>query len=194
MLKKNHKLILALLYFTSVISQERNINNNDLFTNVKIFFINQSSGFYTNNQVFNFLNDKSNCELISSKGFDEDILFIKIKVRGNFEEIRKQKIKDSLYINNKVPFSCDYIIATNLNEKKFYRLKGFDDNDFLKLFEDSSCKKKNRAFFLNNFYVNELDLECLFDYHFKRKKGETKPICLISCIERDKKFVKINHR
>ena len=188
--KKNYILLLLLLPFIKVFSQT--VANADIVTNVKIFFLNQDTAFYTNNQALHFLNDTNNSELLSSKGFSMEFVFIKIKVRGNFEAIRKEKIDDSLYEQNRVPFSCDYIIACKLNEKKFYRLKGFASNDFLQLFTNL-YRKKDRASFLNQFWIDELDLACLFDNYFiKRKSGDVSS-CLQSCNDRDRKFVQIKN-
>jgi len=190
--KKIYVLLLLLSTFMRMFSQERTIADADIETNVKIFFLNQDISFYTNSQTMRFLNDTTNSEILSSKGFSEEFVFIKIKVRGNFEAIRKEKIVDSLYEQNRVPLSCDYIIACKLNEKVFYRLKGFVSNDFLQLFK-KSYKKKGRASFLNQFWIDELDLACLFDYYFIKRKSGKGLSCLQSCKDRDREFVEIRN-
>jgi len=158
MTKSKYLCILAFLLFpfAKVFSQQQTITNSDIVTNAKIFFLNQDTSFYTYSQTLHFLNDTGNYELLYSKGFGEQLVFIKIKIRGNFEAIRKEKIADSIYEKNRVPFSCDYIIACKLNGKKYYRLKGFTSNDFLQLFT-MSYKKNDRASFLNQFWIDELD-------------------------------------
>lgn len=188
--KSLYILLLLLLPFIKLFSQKQVINNSDIITNVKIFFLNQDTSFYTNSQALNFLNDTNNYEVLSSKGFSDGLVFIKVKIRGNFEAVRREKIADSLYEKNRVPLSCDYIIACKLKEKKFYRLKGFAANDFLKLFA-KSYKKNDKVSFLNQFWVNELDLACLFDNYFLKRKSESTLDCLQSCNDRDRKFVQI---
>ncbi|HMO63585.1 MAG TPA: hypothetical protein PKC30_16955 [Saprospiraceae bacterium] len=190
--KSLYILVFLLLSFVKVFSQEQTITNPDIVTNAKIFFLNQDTSFYTNSQALYFLNDTSNYELLSSKGFGKELVFIKIKIRGNFEAIRKEKIADSLYEKNRVPFSCDYIIACKLKGKKYYRLKGFASNDFLQLFT-VSYKKNDRAFFLNRFWIDELDLACLFDSYFMKRKSTVATSCLQSCSDRDRKFVQIKN-
>jgi len=194
MTKSKYLCILAFLLFpfAKVFSQQQTITNSDIVTNAKIFFLNQDTSFYTYSQTLHFLNDTGNYELLYSKGFGEQLVFIKIKIRGNFEAIRKEKIADSIYEKNRVPFSCDYIIACKLNGKKYYRLKGFTSNDFLQLFT-MSYKKNDRASFLNQFWIDELDLACLFDNFFMRKKSGGTPNCLQSCNDRDRKFVQIKN-
>jgi|688.fasta_scaffold259439_2 hypothetical protein len=185
-------LLLLLLPFVKVFSQRSAVTTSDIVTNAKIFFLNHDTSFYTNSQALNFLNDTSNYEVLSSKGFSEGLVFIKVKVRGNFETVRREKIADSLYKKNRVPFSCDYVIACKLKGKKFYRLKGFSSNDFLQIFA-RSYKKNDRASFLKQFWVNELDLACLFDNYFLKVKSEVIPDCLQSCDDRDRKFVQIKN-
>lgn len=190
--KSLYILLLLLLPYIKVFSQKPAIANSDIVTNIKIFFLNQDTSFYTNSQALNFLNDTSNYEVLSSKGFSNELVFIKVKVKGNFEAVRREKIADSLYEKNKVPFSCNYIIACKLKGKKFYRLKGFSSNDFLQLFA-RPYKKHDRASFLNRFWVDELDLTCLFDNYFLKGKSEAIPDCLQSCKDRDRKFVQIKN-
>jgi hypothetical protein len=190
--KRLFLILLLLLPYVKVFSQRSAVTISDIVTNAKIFFLGQDSSFYTNSQALNFLNDTGNCELLSSKGFTEELVFIKVKVRGNFESVRKGKIADSFYKKNRVPFSCDYVIACKLKEKKFYRMKGFSSNDFLQIFT-RTYKKNDRALFLKQFWVNELDLACLFDNCFLNVKSKVIPDCLQSCNDRDRKFVLINN-
>ncbi len=190
-MKRIFVLLILLLPFIKTFSQEKTIVD-DIAINAKIFFLNQDTSYYTYSQALSFLKDTSNYELLSSKGFNQEFVFIKIMVRGNFESIRKEAIADSMYIQNKVPFSCDYIIACKQDEKLYYRLKGFVSNDFLQFFK-KSYKQKDRAVFLNKFWVKELDLACLFNSHFVNRKLGSASSCMQSCNDRDKKFVQIKN-
>lgn len=180
------------LPLAKVISQDKVVGISDVVTNAKIFFLHQDSSFFSASQALNFLKDTGNYEILSSRGFGEEIVFIKLKIRGNFETIRKERIADSLYVKNRVPFSCDYIIACKVNEKKYYRVKGFASNDFILLFP-ASFRKRDRASFLNQFWVQELDMACLFDALSRRRKASGVPECLQSCSDRDRKFVKLGN-
>ena len=186
------RLILAVVLigsFNQLFSQEQKITSVDIVANAKVFFLNQNTAIYTASQVQNFLANKDNYEVLASKGFPLDIVFIKLKIRGNFEAVRKEKISDSTYVENKVPFSCDYIVACKLDGKKFFRLKGFEINDFNLLINEKYTPKQRLAF-LNKFWVSELDMACLFDSFFGKKKTNNKN-CMQSCIERDRQFIKI---
>src|SRR5690606_23471421 len=106
------KLIITLILISSfdqLFSQEQKITSVDIVVNAKVFFLNQDTTIYTATQVQHFLDDKNNYEILASKGFPIDIVFVKLKIRGNFEAVRKEKINDSTYMENRVPFSCDYI-------------------------------------------------------------------------------------
>jgi hypothetical protein len=135
------------------------------------------------------LKDDRNYEILAAKGFNE-MIFIKLKFRGDFELVRKKKIDDSLYIQNKVPFSCDYIIGYKWNEKRFYRLKGFVLNDFTHIF-NKRYKPKDKSVFLSHFWVNELDFDCLFDFYWGKGKKNNKSPCIQSCSVSDPKFLKV---
>ncbi|HSI91208.1 MAG TPA: hypothetical protein VK927_08835, partial [Adhaeribacter sp.] len=60
-------LLLLLLSFLKGFSQKQEITETDIFTNAKVFFLNQDTSFYTSVQALNFLGDTSNCELLPSK-------------------------------------------------------------------------------------------------------------------------------
>lgn len=162
----------------------------DVVINAKIFFLSQDTSFYTAKQITYVLNDSSNYEIVSSKGFGNEVVFIKLKFRADFELLQNKKIVDSLYIQNKVPFSCDYIIAYKWNDNRFYRLKGFTSNDFVFLF-NKKYKFKDKLLFMNSFWINELDISCLFDNFFGKQRGNNKSACVQSCSLSDPKFLKV---
>jgi hypothetical protein len=189
-MKKQLFILLVLMIISTKISSQRIIDTLDIVTNAKMFFLNQDNCFYTVSQVLYFLNDTSNYAILNSKGFDDELAFIKIKTRGNFEAVRNGIIPDSVYQKNKVPFSCDYILGCKLHDKQFFRLKGFVANDFKLIFK-KKYKQKEKEIFLNMFWINELDLSCLFDSFFLNMKSKQIYPCTQSCSERDKKFVKV---
>ena len=162
----------------------------DVVINAKISFLSQGISFFTAKQINHILNDSSNYDILSNNGFGNEVIFIKLKFRGDFARVRNKKIDDSLYIQNKVPFSCDYIISYKWKENKFYRLKGFIQNDFI-LFFNKKYTAKNRQSFLNQFWIDELDMSCLFDSFFGRQKGNDKMPCIQPCSISDPKFLKV---
>jgi hypothetical protein len=187
------KKLLFLLFMLLSISSFSQVENNIeylIVPNIKTYYLNQTDKLYSKKQIVNFLNDSTNYGLLKSKGFDMNYVFIKIKQRGNFDKVLKRKTSDSLFINNKVPLSCDFIIGLNKATKKFYRLKGFEKNDFDLLFNDCSIESKESL--INLFKVEELDLACLFDYYFLKQK-DCYNKCIRSCRERDNNFIKLRH-
>ena len=64
-----------------------------------------------------------------------------------------------------------YIIGYHIYGKKFYRLKGFLNNDFYYLYKfetriDSGSpinllSKKKKKYFIKNHFIEELDIDCL---------------------------------
>lgn len=162
----------------------------DIVMNAKIFFLSQDTSFFTATQINHVLNDSRNYEILPNKGFYNEIIFIELKFRGDFGSLRNKKITDSAYIQNKVPFSCDYIMAYKWKENRFYRLKGFTSNDFILLFNEK-YRSKDKLTFLNRFWINDLDISCLFDSFFGKQKGNDKLACVQSCSLSDPKFLKV---
>ena len=185
-MKKQFFLSFFLLSLFSF-SQE-NSSDNSIVPTVKIYYLNQTKRVYSKEQIVNFLNDSTNYELLNSKGFDTTYVFIKIKQRGNFHKVLKREPSDSDFINNKVPMSCDFIIAFNKLTKRFYRLKGFEKNDFKLFFND--CNIQSKKSMVNFYEIEELNLTCLFNYYFLNKKN-CYIECIRSCTERDDSILKL---
>ncbi len=186
---KFYKLILCasifvFLYVGNCFSQ--NIDTAQMVTKAKIFFMYENNSYYSNESAVKFLNDK-NFKILEMRGF-ENLIFIKLMLRGNFQDLREKDIPDSSYVKNRVPFSCDYVIAIDLNNNDFFRLKGFERNDFIRLV-GKSYKPKKKDDFIGSHFIEEVDIGCLFEALIVNKKGDYP--CIMSCKERDKKFSKI---
>jgi hypothetical protein len=99
---------------------------------------------------------------IASKGF-YNVDFYKIVFKTEFEG-----------------FQEEYIIGYQKEGKNFFKLKGFLNNDFYYLYKFESRinskspinleSKKNKRLFLENHFIEELDLECLIK-HLKDKEN-----------------------
>jgi hypothetical protein len=81
--------------------------------------------------------------------------------------------------------SDSYIIAINQSTGVSYRLKGFRINDFLAFLADfkedyseQSGKKPNTKTFLNNYQIEDLDFECLYNGLTDSKMDRKKYPCL----------------
>lgn len=186
------KIFFFLFFLSSIFSfSQEDIKEQDLIIpSIKIYYLNQTEKLYSNKQIINFLNDSTNYESLKNRGFGNDYVFVKIKQRGNYDKVLNRKTSDSLYINNKIPLSCDFIIGLNKKTKKFYRLKGFEKNDFRLLFGDSNIESKESL--ISFFDVTELDLICLYDDYFLENKNSYNK-CVRSCKERDDGFIKLRH-
>ncbi len=165
----------------------QSIDTAKIVTNTKIFFMHENNSFYNKESAVDFLNN-NNFKILQAKGF-KDMMFVKLIFRGNFQDLREKEIPDSSYVKNRVPFSCDYIIACDVKKKGFFKVKGFMGNDFSGLI-DRKYKPNEKEDFMSNYAVEELDIECLFEALILGKKKEEYP-CLKSCKVRDKQFSKI---
>jgi len=177
--------IITFLFIGNCFGQS--IDTANIVTNVKIFFMCENNYSYDKESAIKFLSE-NNFEVLETKGF-ENMMFIKLMLRGNFQDLREKEIPDSSYVKNRVPFSCDYIIAFDLKDKEFFRVKGFEGNDFVGLV-GKKYKPKTKESFIRDHSVEELDIECLFEALIIGNKKENYP-CLRSCKERDKRFSKI---
>jgi len=192
-MKKTYFFIIILLsIFVSLKTYSQRKDILDVVANAKIFFFNGDTSFYTAKQINNILNDSSNYEILTSKGFSNELIFINLKFRTSFKSLRKKEINDSLYIKNTVPFSCDYILGYNWSKNKFYRLKGFLSNDFTLIFKKKFATK-DKVFFLNQFWIDQLDMACLFDSFFGKQKGNGSSPCIQACSLGDPKILKVRN-
>lgn len=140
------------------------------------------SGYELNQQnLNNFLDLNFKIDTLNSRGI-QGFLFLSISpVFGNPKNIPL----DSIPI---VPENCEeYIIAINKKTKKVFKLKGFRMNEFsyfLDLLNELNyshlSSSKN---FYRYYYVENIDLECLYKASRNRKKYASKFPCLSSCSE-----------
>ena len=110
-----------------------------------------------------------------------------IKNTDAFEiiELKSEGFKNFIFykiIYTQIPnaLKFEYIMAYQIDKQRFYKLKGFINNDFYYIFKfeariDSKSpsnllSKKNKKYFLENHSVEELDLYCLIE-HIKDKEN-----------------------
>lgn len=117
---------------------------------------------------------KSKCkyEFVKSKGFN-DIVFFKIIV--SYDVVNNDEF--SKIMSRTTPYNYSFLFGYNLINHKIYRLKGFLINDFYSLFDFLHSNTmpeilNSKKTFCNNFFVQDLDLECLYDWNrdFAKKK------------------------
>ena len=137
------------------------------------------------------LNDYFNRELhvsfLKSKSLDEYV-FIKISSQVVAIDTIADDNKILIYstplcLNNGE--ECYYVFAFNKINKKIYKLRGTNENNFLELYNSLQDKwafwrpiNKINSFtinqFTNDFWIEDLDLACLM-HSLKKKKGS---VCL----------------
>ncbi len=110
-------------------------------------------------------NYKFKIDTIKSEGFIDDYIFFSVNDDGI---LLKSSAKD---ITEPVLFklSCvKYIFVVNKKSGQYYRLLGFDKNDFLQLYRDLRERKfdktKNIKVFSKNHIVEGLDFKCLYKF------------------------------
>ncbi len=118
-------------------------------------------------------------ELLNSKGF-KDFFFIKVATLhiglADFLQYGATELKETNFDFSKY-YYFEFILAYDIIGNRFYKLKGFTKNEFdLFYFEYGisarSWEHKNlriKKQFIENYYVESLDLECLFEAIHNRK-------------------------
>lgn len=138
------------------------------------------------------LNDTTYCKatVLESVGFKE-VIFIKVSFADeNFYELLGYPIKDlenkNLDAKQEIYFS-DFVLAYYPKKNKFYKIKGFVNNEFDMFYYDYSISAnnleketlRNQKSFLQNYKVDGIDLDCLYEaIHLKKKPSLKDYPCL----------------
>ena len=122
-------------------------------------------------------------KFLKSKGFGKDIVFFEIRATEHTDTV-SYRMNDELMWkekNDKWMYQCkffhglDYSFIFASNGSGLYRLNGFSENDFTRLYSLIKSFKspyyfKSKKRFVEEFYVENLDLGCLYDYFIKKNK------------------------
>lgn len=173
-----HILLIVLIIFASKVlfSQSSFFDTANVVLNAKMNIISFENSNKTREEIINIIDSKVKCRVIESKGFSNDIVFFRLVA----EPLNNNDSSNYFYepINQ---YNSSFIFAYNSKNLEIYRLKGFKENDFkiffnnLNLFLDlnvsSSCDLKTKKRFLKTFYVEGVDLDCLYEsLNSKNKK------------------------
>jgi len=189
------KILLILFVFCGqfVFSQNTydfNIDTTKLLYTAKLQILSSESADYNEININAFL-EKQQASFLQSKGFS-DVYFILIENRAShydsiFIEKHKEDFKKNLRFH-----ACDYILAYNCRTGLYYKLKGFRNNDFEDFINDMikmgnifNFTIKNKDIFMYSYSVEDLDLACLWEYFFGKRKKNKEYDCIISCKYRD---------
>lgn len=154
------------------IGQNQNLDTNLMTLKAKIKIIEHIDLIENEEQICAFISKPITYKLLQSKGFSNNIIFFEIHL-----DI------DSF---NAFMINYNFIFAFNTKTEEIYRLKGFEQNDFSAFFTNlkydnidysnanvSDLKTSKR--FTKAFYVEGLDLQCLFE---TMKQPKKRPHCL----------------
>ena len=166
------KIITAFLLMLCMSSFATTFDTSLVVFNAKMNIVSFDNSMRTEIDYIGLIKSKCKYQFINSKGFN-DIVFFKIIVSYNIEN----NDEFSKIINLTSPYNYSFIFGYNLLNHKIYRLKGFLTNDFYSLFDflHSNTNPEvlnSKKIFCNNFFVQDLDLECLYDSNeeFAKKK------------------------
>lgn len=174
-----HTLLIVLMCFTSKVlfSQDSSFDTANVILNAKMNIVSFTNSNKSKEEIINIIDSKVKYKMIESKGFSNDIVFFHLVA----EPFNNHDSSNYFYelINQ---YNSSFIFAYNTKNLEIYRLKGFKENDFktfynhLNSFLDmnvsSSYDLKTKRRFLKTFYIEGVDLECLYDsLNTKNKEG-----------------------
>lgn len=134
-------------------------------------------------------------DTLRSKGFSNNFIFLSLSLNKQSLTVN-DSIKALVYNKNSpfikyfsIPTFCDrYVLCVNRNTGLSYRLQGFSGNDFFSLLRDlnkelafSSGEKINLKKFLKNYFVKDIDFECIAKGLKSGVYDLRKYPCLYSC-------------
>jgi hypothetical protein len=178
-MKEVTQLIFLLILLCQQSLGQMIVDTNKIIFSAKINALQLNNFIITDEMLFNIpivLNDTSffKATMLKSTGFN-NVIFIKvcfvddifselIKL-AKFDLLNKTKIKNlfgDFYYEN-------FVIAYSVKRDRFYKLKGFEINEFEKFYFDYSIGAfgpekallKNNKKFLNNYSIEGIDLDCL---------------------------------
>jgi hypothetical protein len=126
-------------------------------------------------QIFNFFEDPLPFKLLSSKGFSNHIFFVEIPI--SYDSITKYNFV----------YNYKFVLAFNSKSETIYRIKGFFQNEFNTFIEDAQFANNidylvaeyrdlsSLRRFTQSFYIEGLDMKCLYK---SLKKSKKTPDCL----------------
>ncbi len=120
---------------------------------------------------------------VSSKGFGNEIVFFKIHAKEVIDTTNKIYVNDSTYTCYEYFGNIDYsfIFGYNLITNEIYRLNGFKEIDFYRLYRYLVIKSfgsearvlKSRKRMAKHFWIEGLDINCLYTFRKSPKDRRT---------------------
>jgi hypothetical protein len=163
----------------------------DIFFTAKMNVIDYNTYVFsekTTSKLSLILSDSRYCEAdtLSNKGF-RDVLFIKVRFAdGNFEQLIEQIENDGKLSDEGIGevYAFDFVLAYSYQRNRFYKLKGFVYNEFdlfyshYILSSSNIERQKIKDDWLEHYFVEGLDINCLYSSMKRKKKPLDKYPCL----------------
>lgn len=168
-------LVVNLFYLKHMYCQNSGVDTATVILNAKINILALETSIKSTEEIKNIMDSDIKYEILESKGFNEDVIFFRLKMEPRI------KADTSNYFYSLInQYDSDFIFAFCNNNQKYYRLKGFSTNDFMTFYNDmiiyidysvaSSTDTGNRKQFLSTFYIEDINLDCLYGYLSKKRK------------------------
>jgi len=177
------KLLIIILFLLSIdtFGQGVNIDSTAIAFKAKLFTVSE----YGMAKKQLILKDIENQNLIFLKTKYKHFLFMKISFSQPY---RLPNHEIQMLVRQ-----CDYYLAYNTFDSKYYRLGGFDSVDIDSFFKD--LKLREGYIFKNNCNeISEINIHCLYSYYsMKHKKRIKKGFkCFSKCSDETKQEIIIN--
>lgn len=201
MIKKLPILLLFIISLSNGYAQSKNnvedIYKMHLFLNKKnSVFRNMNSSISKNDSLYKVFREIVIIKIDTLKmdnslsGFlEENYQFYKLSEK-NITYKREFKKDEYSYLIPEVMINSYYVLAVNTSTGASYRLAGFDINDFMMFLSDfkenylnGNMKRLKTNYFLNNYKVEDLDFNCLYEGLRKKEIDRDKYSCLKRCSE-----------
>jgi hypothetical protein len=186
-IKKILPIIILLINIQNVFSQSNDSLSKILIAKMYIMMYEHEQGGareMTYDYIKRFLDFVPEYKILKSKGFGGDFTFFEIQATQTQDSVYSKIVHDSinkrtLYYNRVFFEGLDHSFIFVCGVTGFYKLKGFPENDFARFYSDvkryykreynDSYYFKSKKRFLENFYIENVDLECLYDYCIKKR-------------------------
>lgn len=136
-----------------------------LILNAKMNIVPFNGAFIDEDFLYKILHSSSNIKHLKSKGF-RDIFFFSLEINSDSTDSFGELMTDNLHLNNYV-----YYFGYNTKSGELLLLKGFLRNDFRQLLTYAETTNfdtrdfKTTKEFSNAYYVEGLDMSCLYNYY-----------------------------
>jgi len=170
-------LILKVIVLKSTTVSSQDLDSSLMILKAKVCLL-EFLNYKSKTAIFEFIIEPLSYKLLNSKGFSKHIYFFEIPLSF------LQK-KNLIYI-----YDYSFILAYNARTETIYRLKGFRLNDFPKFLSDTkngnnidyytaSAKDLQSANkFAKSFFIEGLDMKCLYKSAISVTKHKLKFSCL----------------